>query len=83
MSNFTQTMFELSPLGLEPAAEERFTISFELHKENLRPDASEERVNSGLCFEYPCVGLTPVPKCDSGDPQDHYLVPFPTKSKYG
>ncbi len=61
---------------MKPTRTEKFPISWELHNLHIRPNGTGY---SDIEFEHLCVGLTPVPECDSGDAQDHYFIPFPTK----
>lgn len=60
---------------------EPFPISWELSNWHIRPAKFSNDLQSDINFEYVRVGLDPVPECNSGDPQDHYFVPFPTKEE--
>lgn len=59
--------------------QDRYPISFTLHNWHVRPHAFSEERRSDIGFECICVGLAPVPECYSGDPQDHYFIPIPSR----
>ena len=63
---------------MKPTRTEKFPISWELQNLHFRPNGTGY---SDVEFEHICVGLTPVPECNSGDAQDHYFIPFPTKEE--
>lgn len=64
---------------MRPTAEDRYPISWTLRKWHVKPCGFSEERQSDIGFDYVCVGLTPVPECYSGDPQDHYFIPIPSK----
>ncbi len=66
---------------MKPSEREPFPISWELNNWHIQPLKFNDERQSDIVFDFVRVGLTPVPECDSGDPQDHYFIPFPTKAE--
>lgn len=66
---------------LAATPEDHFPISWELHNWHIRPHQFRSDVASEIVFDSVKVGLIPQPQTNSGDTQDHYFVPFPSKEQ--
>jgi Golgi-body localisation protein domain/RNA pol II promoter Fmp27 protein domain len=66
---------------LPTTVEDKHPISWEVHNWRLRPSVFREDVRSLFVIDFVKVGLNPVPTTLSGDPQDHYYIPFPSKDE--
>lgn len=73
--------FEMLASRLEATKEDPFPICWKLRKWKIRPTHFDENHRSEVRFDFVRVGLNPVITNLSGDPQDHYFVPFPTKEQ--
>lgn len=73
--------FEMLGSRLEATEEDPFPISWKLHNWHIRPSNFDKDSISELVFDFVRVGLNPVISVLSGDAQDHYFVPFPSKEQ--
>lgn len=71
--------FEMLASRLETNKEDPFPISWKLYNWRIRPSSFDNESKSEIVFDFVRVGLNPVISVLSGDPQDHYFVPFPSK----
>lgn len=73
--------FEMLTSRLQATEEDPFPICWKLHNWRIRPSNFHKICPSEIAFNCVRVGITPVMTVESGDPQDHYVVPFPTKEE--
>lgn len=73
--------FEMLTSRLEPSEEDPFPISWKLYNWHIRPSSFDESRRSTIVFDFVRVGMNPVLTVGSGDAQDHYFVPFPSKEE--
>lgn len=71
--------FEMLTSRLETSTEDPFPISWKLHNWHIRPSGFDKKFKSEIVFEFVRVGLNPIVTVLSGDAQDHYFVPFPSR----
>lgn len=71
--------FEMLTSRLEASTEDPFPISWKLHNWHIRPSSFDKKFKSEIAFEFVRVGLNPALTVLSGDAQDHYFVPFPSR----
>lgn len=73
--------FEMLSSRLEATKEDPFPVCWKLHNWRIRPSQFGKTYQSEVVFDFVRVGLNPVFTVLSGDPQDHYFVPFPSKEQ--
>lgn len=73
--------FEMLTSRLEATAEDPFPICFKFSEWHIRPSTFDEARKSEIVFDFVRVGFNPIISTLSGDPQDHYFVPFPPKEE--
>ncbi|CAN8065508.1 unnamed protein product [Agarophyton chilense] len=70
--------FEMLASRLEATERDPYPICWTLHNWHIRPSVFDPQRKSEVVFKFVRVGLNPVISVNSGDPQDHYVVPFPS-----
>ncbi|KAI0564668.1 Golgi-body localization protein [Gracilaria domingensis] len=73
--------FEMLTSRLEATERDPYPISWTLHNWRIMPSNFDAQRKSEVMFKYVRVGLNPIISVNSGDPQDHYVVPFPSTSE--
>ncbi|PXF46338.1 hypothetical protein BWQ96_03837 [Gracilariopsis chorda] len=73
--------FEMLTSRLKATKRDPFPICWTLHNWHIRPSSFDSRRKSEVIFKYVRVGLKPNIVVNSGDPQDHYFVLFPSKAE--
>lgn len=71
--------FEMLASRLEATRDDPCPVSWKFHNWHIRPHAFGNGPKSEVVFDFVRVGLNPVFTVLSGDPQDHYFIPFPSK----
>jgi Golgi-body localisation protein domain/RNA pol II promoter Fmp27 protein domain len=66
---------------LPPTEQDLDPISWEVHNWRFYPRVFREDMRSAIAFKYVKLGLNPVPRSLSGDPQDHYIFPLTTREQ--
>lgn len=75
---FESKNFEMLCSRLQPSSTDPFPICWKFHSWHIRPSNFECDHRSEVTLDFVRVGLNPLISTESGDPQDHYFVPFPT-----
>lgn len=79
--NIEADNFEMLSSRLEATEDDPFPICWKLHNWHIRPSQFDEKHQSEVVFDFVRVGMNPVLTVLSGDSQDHYFVPFPSKEQ--
>lgn len=73
--------FEMLTSRLQHTEKEPFPVCWTLRNWRITPSQFDAKYQSEVVFELVRVGLQPHFSVQSGDPQDHYFVPFPSKEQ--
>eukprot|EP00178_Gracilaria_changii_P028012 TRINITY_DN942_c0_g1_i3.p1 TRINITY_DN942_c0_g1~~TRINITY_DN942_c0_g1_i3.p1 ORF type:complete len:2481 (+),score=261.28 TRINITY_DN942_c0_g1_i3:10895-18337(+) len=73
--------FEMLTSRLEATERDPYPICWTLHNWHIRPSRFDVQRKSEVVFKFVRVGLNPIISVNSGDPQDHYIVPFPSAAE--
>lgn len=73
--------FEMLTSRLKPTKHDPFPICWKLFNWHIRPSSFSDDRKSEIVLNHVRVGMNPVFSVGSGDPQDHYFVPFPSEEE--